>query len=241
MGIGEGLQGAVGGGLAGAGIGGPFGGLIGAGLGFGMGMLGGNPQADYQRRLEQELGGWNAPQMGRAAQGDMSSFRGNQRNLVTRLEALASGQGPSLAAAQLQAATDRNMKGQQAMAAGARGPNAAMAQFTAANNAGMLGAQAAQDATAARIAEQQMALQQLGLTLQGARGADEDMNRFNAGQRNEVGLANLQSRGMSNQQRLQLLQMLGGGAQGPTMGEQLMAGGASLFSLGATQGGQQGA
>jgi hypothetical protein len=140
----------------------------------------------------------------------------------------------------MQAATDRNMKGQQALAAGARGPNAAMAQFTAANNAAGLGAQAAQDSGAARIAEQQMALQQLGLTLHGARGADEDMSRFNAGQRNEFQLANLNARGMSQSQRLQLLGMMGGGAQGPSMGEQLMAGGANLFALGGTGRGQQG-
>lgn len=239
MGIADIAQGALGGGLGGAGLGGPWGGLVGAGLGALGGMFGGNQQDEYRRRLEAEMSGMRAPQMGPAAQGQNSFFRQNQANLIGRLEALASGQGPSLAQAQLDAATERNQRGQQAFAAGARGPNAAMAQFQAANNMAGLGAQAAQDATAARIAEQQMALQQLGLTIHGARGSDEDMSRFNAGQRNDVGLANMNSQQNNNQLRMQLLQMLGGMSGGPTLGEQLLAGGASMYQFGTAQRAQQ--
>lgn len=243
MGLGDFLQGAGGGALAGAGLGGgPFGALVGGALGGIAGLFGGNQQDAFRGRLnslDQQFAGRAAPQAGPAAQAGLSSFRDNQQGLVNRLEAMAAGQGPSLAQAQLQAATDRNVKQQQALAAGARGPNAAMAQFQAANNAAQLGAQAAQDAGAARIAEQQMALQQLGLALHGARGQDEDMGRFNAGQQNDVMLANLQAqlqgRGQNDLARLQLLQMLGGMSGGPSLAEQILAGGASLYNFGATQ------
>lgn len=220
-------------------------GFIGGGpLGALAAYFGGDGGAgDYRGQLGafgSEVAGREAPQMGPAAQGDYSQFRNNQRGLVHRLEAMAAGRGPSLAQAQMQAATDRNMKGQQALAAGARGPNAALAQFQAANNAAQLGAQATQDAGMARIAEQQMALQQLGLTLHGARGADEDMNRFNAGQTNQASMANLnaqlQAMGLNDQARLSILQMLGGQVQ-PGMGERILAGATNMLGMATSQSG----
>jgi len=230
------VQGAVGGGLAGGAMGGPFGALLGGGLGGLAGAFGGDPQAEMRDRLrgmEGQFGGRQAPQMGAAAQGAYSGFRSNQADLISRLEALSRGEGPSLAQQQLQAATDRNMRGQQAMAAGARGPSGALAQFQALNNTGMLGAQAAQDAASARIAEQQMALQQLGMTINSGRGADEGMNRFNADAQNQNQYGNLQAQlaqtGMNDRGVLSLLGMQQQGAQRPSLGSSIMAGGAGMF------------
>lgn len=242
--FGDTLQGAIGGGMGGASMGG-WGALAGAGLGGLAGMFGSNPQEEHQARLqkmEQEYSRRDAPHVG-AAQGDLSSFRGNQQGLVSRLEALSQGKGPSLAQQQLQAAQDRNMRQQQAMAASVRGPSQSAAQFQAMNNAGMMGAQSAQDAASARIAEQQMALQQLGGALQGARGMDEQMSQFNAQQQNQIAMANLdaklRSMGLNDQMRLAILQQQGGMSQGPSTGEQFLAGGGSMFQMGANQGGLQ--
>lgn len=241
-------KGAVGGALAGAGAGAMFG-PVGMGIGAGAGALlggiggwmGGDQKDEYQKRLEAyyaSLGNREAPQAGPAAQGAYSGFRQNQSDLIGRLEALSSGQGPSLAAQQFRQATDQNMRGQQAMANSGRG--GAMASFNAANNMGMLGAQAAQGSAAARTQEEQMALQQLGLTVYGARNADEQMNQFNAQQQNQMAIQNLDARlramGMNDQARLSILQQMGGQANQPTFGDQLMAGGAGMFAQGATMG-----
>ena len=100
-------------------------------------------------------GGRTAPQAGPAAMGQTSDFRGNQQDLISRLEALSKGQGPSLAAEQLRQATDRNMGQQASIAQSGRG-NAALAGLTAANQGAQLGQQAASDSAVARIAEQQI-------------------------------------------------------------------------------------
>jgi hypothetical protein len=240
---GQGLKGGAGGAMAGFSLGGPIGGLIGGGLGFLGGAFGGgeSDQDAQMRRMLQDYyaqaGGRPAPQAGQAAQGGLSSFRGNQQDLVGRLEALSRGQGPSLAAQQFQAATDRNMAAQQSLAQTGRG--GPLAAFNAANNMGQLGAQAAQGSAMARVAEQQMALNQLGLTLHGARGSDEEMSRFNAGAQNQTALANLdaqlRSRGMDDQTRLQILSQLGGQntrqAMTPGLGDQILAGGAGISSF----------
>jgi hypothetical protein len=130
------------------------------------------------------------------------------------------------------------MSGQQAFAnSGRGGPLAAM---QAANNSARLGAQSAQDSATARIQEQQMALNQLGLTLHGARGADEEMNRFNTGQTNETSQANMLARlkamGMNDDASLALLRQMSGNSQAeaarPGMGDQILAGGAGAFAQG---------
>lgn len=188
---------------------------------------------DYYSRIN---GGRTAPQMGPAAQGTNSSFRGNQSELVSRLEAMSKGQGPSLANEQLKAATDRNIRGQQAFANTGRGGPLAAQQ--AMNNSAMLGAQSSQDSAQARIQEQQMALNQLGLTLHGARGADEEMSRFNAGQQNETSQANLAARlktmGLDDEAIARTLGLLSGNANASAqqvgMGERLLAGGANMYA-----------
>lgn len=242
---GQGLKGAGGGALAGAGLGGPLGAVIGGGLGLLGGLFGGESENDSQRRqmlmdLYNRQG--QAPQAGPASQAGYSGFRENQSALVKRLEALSQGQGPSLAAQQFQQATDRNNAQQMSMAVSGRG--GPLAGFNAANNMGVLGAQAAQGSAIARTQEEQMALQQLGLTLHSGREADESMNRFNSGQQNQFALANLDARlksmGMDDARRLQILQMLGGQNSQPGLGDQLLAGGAGLYSLAASQGGKGG-
>jgi hypothetical protein len=240
------IEGAGGGALAGGSLGGPWGAVAG-GIGGGLlGLFGGNKDDENQRKqMEQyynEVRNRGTPQVGQSASADYSSFRDNQKNLVSHLEAMSQGRGPSLAAEQFKASTDRNIAQQQGMALSGQG-NATAAAMMAANNSAQLGAQSTQDAGQARIQEQQMALNQLGLTLHGARGGDEDMNRFNAGQANQFSLANLdaqlRARGMDDATRLQLIsQMQGAKNQGPSLSQSILAGGAGMYSMGATNSAQ---
>lgn len=239
---GEGAKGAAGGALAGGAVGGPIGAGIGGIAGGLLGYFGGDNGDDaYKQKLDAyyaDLANRQAPQAGPAAQGQYSGFRGAQSAMIGRLDAMSQGQGPSLAKQQFAQATDRNIGAQQAM--GATGRGGAMGAFNAANNMGMLGTQAAQGSAMARTNEQTQAYQQLGMSLYGARNADEDMNKFNAGQQNQTMLANLDARlkamGLNDQARLQILAQMGGQANQPTTGDQLMAGGAGMFAQGATMG-----
>lgn len=220
--------------------------LVPIGLGIaGAGLLSnlakGDPYDDVNRRMErymQMVQGRQAPQAGPAAQSALSGFRDNQSNLISRLEAMSRGEGPSLATETLKQATDRNMAQQSSVAAGGRG-NAALAQFTAANNMGRLGQQASGDAATARIAEQQMALQQLGSNINAGRQSDEGNSQFNATATNFRDRDNLEAKlrtmGYNDQAIQQMLQNMTSAAGRPTMGDQLMAGGAGLLSFGATQ------
>ena len=233
------IQGGVGGALAGSAFG-PVGTAIGGGLGLLGGFLGGGGESGPQSALRGQLGDlasmYGSRGRGPVERASASDFRGNQQGLVAQLEAMSRGEGPSLAEQQLRSATDRNVREQQAMAAGASGPNAALAQFQAANNTGLLGARSAQDAAAARIVEQQAAMNQLGLVLQGARGQDEDLSRFNAGQGNQMTQF---QRGLNDASQLSALGLLAGqvnqGAQQPSFGEQILAGGAGMYGLAASQ------
>lgn len=247
---GQGLQGAGGGALAGGGIGGLPGALVGGGLGFLGGLFGGGGSDEYRKRLMEMEKMWAnrpAPQAGASATASNSDFRGNQAALIAQLEALSRGQGPSLAALQMREAMDRAASGQNAMAAGAtrRGVSAGAALHNASNQAAGIQSQGARDTAMARVGEQLGALQQLGLTVQGARGLDETNSRFNAAQANQTALANLDAQlramGMNDQARLQALQAAMGGA-GPGMGTQILAGGASMFPYlsGQRAAGQQG-
>lgn len=240
-----GAQGAAGGALAGSAFG-PVGTVIGGAAGGLLGAFGGG-ESEEQKANRQRLEAYynqvqnrQAPQMGPAAQSSYSNFRGNQADLVSRLEALSKGQGPSLAMEHLKQATDRNMSQQAGVANSGRGGPLAAQQ--AANNMALLGSQATQQSTGARIQEQQMALNQLGLTLHGARGMDEETNRFNTGQKNQNAEANMLARlkamGMNDEAALQILKQMGGSADGqaaqPSMGERLLAGGAGMYAQYAT-------
>jgi hypothetical protein len=185
----------------------------------------------------QQTPGRAAPQAGPAQLAQTSGFRDNQQELISRLEALSKGQGPSLAAEQLRQATDRNMKQQASIAQSGRG-NAALAGITASNASAGLGAQAASDSAVARIAEQQMALQQLGGAIGQGRGQDQDLSQFNALQQNYRDQFNieaqLRARGLDDaaiQAILQMKQAAAANKQANSFGNQLMAGGAGLLSM----------
>lgn len=238
----QGLKGGAGGAMAGSSLG-PWGAVGGGALGLLSGFFGGENENDAKMRdmmmQYYNQGPTQAHQAGPAAQSAYSGFRSNQSALISRLEAMANGQGPSLAKQQFEQATDRNMRGQQAMAASGRG--GPLAQLTAANNMAGLGANAAQGSALARTNEQMQAIGQLGGVIAQGRGADEGVNMFNAGQTNNTALANLSARmdamGMDQARKLQILQMLGGQnarqANQPGLGDQVLAGGAGMFAQGA--------
>lgn len=256
---GEGGKGAVGGALGGAGIGTMIapgiGTAIGAGAGALIGGLGGlfsgdKESADEQKTRQMLMDYYNSVngrqpyQLGATQYGQTSDVRGRQLTLADQLQALSEGKGPSLAEQQLRSATDRNVAQQASFANSGRG--GPMAAARAANNSARLGAQSAQDAASARIAESMKARELLGLNLHGIRGADEEMSRFNAGQGNQMSqaqlLALINQRRNDDDTRVRLL----GGLQSqnssvygrPGTGDQILAGGAGLFSMGMGQYGQ---
>lgn len=217
--------------LAGAGVGALAGGLLG-------GWGGGDPNQGYRDDMAaygRNAGGRDAPQLGPAAQAAYSGFRGNQRDLVSMLEAQSRGQGPSLAGMQLQAGMEQAGRQSQSLAAGARGPSAGMAQFQAMNNMGMMGAQTNQQAAMARIQEQFNAQNLLGLTLHGARGQDEAMNQYNTDWKNRFSETNLKAKMDTTAQNdwafINSMQGAGNMQRVPTMGDQLLAGGANAGAM----------
>lgn len=218
MGIGDFVQGAIGGGLAGGGFT-PLGGL-GALVGGLAGYFGGGSDADANRKAQMDYFN-QLGSIGPASQGAYSEFRGNQRNYINNLENMAAGRGPSLADAQMRAATDRSTKQSMGLAQSGAG-NPAANMMMAQEAAGQMGSQNAQNAMQGRIQEQLNAMNLLGINLHGARGADEDMNRFNASQQNNYTLDTNRLRGM-------VLNGAGNGASGTSLGEQIMAGGAGMF------------
>lgn len=208
-------------------------------MGRGMAMSNGQNQSYTPGRAD--------PQAGPAQTAATSDFRTNQQDLISRLEAMSKGQGPSLAAEQLRQATDRNMKQQSSIAQGGRG-NAALAGIQASNMSGQLGMQSASDSAVARIAEQQMALQQLGQNIGTGREQDQSLGQFNALQQNYRDQFNveaqLRARGMNDEQIRAIMQMKMASAQAAqqgSMGNQLMGGGAGLLALGGTNQKKQGA
>lgn len=238
-------QGAVGGAMTGAalgsvvpGIGTGIGAAVGGGLGF-LGGLFGDKQNPYAQRLEQ-FAGQPAPQMGPAAQAGTSDFRANQRRLADMLQAQAEGSGPSLAMEAANQQAERGSKAAQAAAASMRGPNVGLGAFQAMNQAGEAQNAATQAAALGRIQEQYNAQNLLGLTLHGARGADEEMGRYNATQQNLQAQANLDAQLRAMGINSSVLQTLYGGGQQPGFGEQLLAGGAGSLGFLAGQLGNQG-
>lgn len=224
-GLGDFVKGAGGGALAGGSIGGPWGAAIG-GIGGGLaGLLGSDPQQAQQGRWQDMYNQMSAPGQTATMAGD-STFRPDQQMLVNQLQQMATGQGPSLAGQMLKTATDRNVSQQQALAQSGSG-NATMAAQGAARNSAQLGAQSAQDAATARMAEQMNAIQQLGGVLQGARGQDQTLGMFNADSQNSLA-ARLMAGKLAAMQGMQ-------GNMTPSTADSLLAGGAGMFSMGATQ------
>lgn len=203
----------------------------------------GQNQDRQRKRLDNYWGAVNwreVPQRGPAALAQNSGFQTNQRDLVTRLEALSKGEGPSLATETLKQATDRNMAQQASIAQSGRG-NAALASIMASNNSARLGQQAAGDAATMRIAEQQMALQQLGQNINAGRQSDESTSQFNATQQNFRDRDNIEARlrmaGINDQAIKNILDAYYDQQKLPGIGDYLMGGGASMMSMGASGGG----
>lgn len=223
-GFGQVAQGALGGGLGGGAFG-PGGAVLGAGLGALGGLLGGSgltpEQEEAQRRMMAlSNGGFNPAQAGQ------SDIRGQQLAQLQRLTALAEGRGPSLALQQMNVGLNQAQAANQAMAGSATtrgvGPGAAYrnaASTSAAQQQNMIG-----QAGMARAAEQLGALQQLTGAQYGARGQDETLGMFNANQMND---ASLRDRLL----RMQALSGIMGNQPGAGLGEQLLAGGANMYSM----------
>jgi hypothetical protein len=244
----QGFQGAAGGAMAGGAVGGPIGAAVGAGLGGLAGYFGGDPKSQYQKQLQQlaqKYGRMQAPQAGPASQAGMSGFRQNQAGLVSQLEAMGRGEGPSAAQIQMREAMDRAAGAQASAAAGAggRGVNAGAALRGAMNNTAAIQAQGARDTATLRAQEQFNALQQLGQVVGQGRGQDEQLGMFNAGQQNDMTRANLQAAmqtlGISTEAELKAL-MAAMGMAGPGLGTQILAGGASAFPMLLKRGGGNG-
>lgn len=239
---GQGAQGAAGGAMAGAALG-PWGAAIGGGIGGALGLFGGGGGPKYDQalkgrlmELERQYGARAAP-TGVAQSAANSDFRQNQAALISQQESMARGEGPSAATIHMREAMDRTTASGNSMAAGAvgRGVNAGAALRGASNNAAAIQSQGARDTGLMRVNEQLGAMNQLGLTLHGARGADESTNKFNAAQGNEMTQANmnaqLQQYGINDRAQLQALSQAMGTmyGQAPGLGSQIMAGGASAF------------
>lgn len=236
-------QGAAGGAALGASFG-PYGALIGGAAGGLLGAFSGDDGDQNKQALEEYrkmVMNRQAPQMGDAAQAAGSSFRTNQQAMIDRLDALASGRGPSIASAQLNEATDRNIAAQQSIAQSGRG-NAGYANMVAANNMQNLGQNTAQQAVGARLQEQGMANQLLGGTINQARNSDEQLSQFNAQQQNYAAEANLsaklKSMGLDDETIMNALAQYRQASQMPGTGTQIMAGG--VGALGAYLGNKYG-
>ncbi len=127
----------------------------------------------------------NTAQQGQAREAQMA--------LLGRLTQAADGQGPSVAQAQLQGATDRNFQQAAALANTQRGMGGAAAARQVAAQAGLMGQQAANDSAVLRAQEQQAAMAQLGQFTQSMRGQDIDLAAQQANLQQQTNLANLQS------------------------------------------------
>lgn len=232
------IKGAIGGGLGGSAFG-PGGTILG-GIGGGLAGLfgGGNGMEEEYRKYLDQVNNRQMPGAVSAQNAGQSDFRENQRNLISNLEAMAAGRGPSLATQQMKQNTDRNIAQQQGLAQQG-GVNPALLAMTAQGNSAKLGAQAAQDSAMLRTQEQLNAINALGINIHGARGADEDLNRFNAHQANQMGQFNVDAQlrglGLNDAARMALLGGMSGAKSQPGLGDQLLAGGAGLFSQYATQ------
>lgn len=214
--------------MAGGAVAGPYGAAIGGAVGGAIGLFSGGGGAKYDQELRNRLmqleKEYGTPQ---TATANYSDFRRNQAALVAQQESMARGEGPSAAALQMREAMDRAVASQGSLAAGAvgRGVNAGAALRGAANNAAAIQAQGARDTGLARVNEQLGAMNQLGLTLHGARGMDESMNQFNAQQQN-------MQMNAARQAQLQALGMANGTYRGESvgMGDQILAGGANMYA-----------
>jgi hypothetical protein len=157
------------------------------------------PEAERMRQTFQQ-GAVNSGDRGAAtttgatiATGPQDEFRAAQGGLVSSLARQASGQGPTVAGAQLQRAADRSAQNALAIAAGVRGPGSAGALREVQNQRSEIMQGAAADSAALALQEQQSAANLLGQVAGGARGQDIALASEQAGLSQQANLANLQS------------------------------------------------
>lgn len=234
------LSGGTGGAMAGSSFGpiGTIGGGIIGGLlgGFGGGnapnrndylLPGYQQRADQLNQFTNQWGTINQPS------------QGYQTNALNLLQQGAVGKGPSAAQSLLQSARDENIGNQMSLAASGRG-NAALNSRNAMQNIATLNQQAANQAATIRAQEQQAALAGLSGLSTSARGQDIDstlgarqsqLNAVNLGLANaqgqQSGTIGYQNALMSKQSQ-------------PTMGDQLLSGGANMIASRTGQNNSQG-
>ena len=157
--------------------------------------------------------GRQAPQAGRITVGDVRTgiatdldtarsdqFRRQQLGLAEALGLTARGEGPFQSDIAARAASERNLRSQQAMLAGARGPQAAARARMAQQGVSGFEQQGAAQQVQGRLQEQAAARGQLAGVLAGARGADIGLEQQKAQLQQQMNLANLSAQ---NQQIFQ--------------------------------------
>lgn len=154
----------------------------------------GNPQFDFGRAREinpAQLGEFKNADTANAETADVgeanqiqasqidrtgdNEYRSRQTQLADQLARTGRGEGPSIAALQLQNASDRLLAGQRSAIAAQRGVNPALALRMAGNAAGNQGLQIANQSAQARLGEAQAAQQQLASVLQQGRAAEAQL------------------------------------------------------------------
>jgi len=119
--------------------------------------------------------------------------RGRQMSLADALAAQAAGEGPSLAARQLEEATGQNIAQSMALAASQRGATAGQGLRQIGQQTQLAQQQAARDAATMRIQEQLAARQQLGGVLSGTRAQDIGLSQSQAQLQQQRALADQQA------------------------------------------------
>ncbi len=167
-----------------------------------------NPQdaqlahGDYYRDMSKgyinQVDNRNAPQAY-----EHPEFRNAQSGLVQQLQGVSSGQQAGAGELAARRAISRALASQQSMAASQRGGNAALAAREAARNSAQLGTQGAGQAQQAAMQDQMQARGLLGQVTAQGRSADQAMQLANLN-------AQLQARGMDDQQRVALMSQLFG-------------------------------
>ena len=235
-------EGAAGGALIGSVVPG-VGTAIGAGIGGTLGLLdglfgSGSDKASDRQALQDyinKMGGMQAPQAGPARFADPSQYEGMRQGYLNQLQGWMNGNGPSAALATLRSGLSQSQANNASMAASAsaRGGGAHAYAQSAQLNA-LQQSQMTQQAAVQRAQEQQAAASMYGTALDQGIGQTQQLSEFNAGEANQLDVANLQAKlqtlGITSQAQLQgLLARLG--SEPVPLGDQLLAGGAQAYPL----------
>lgn len=221
--------------VIGTGVGAAIGGLA----GLADGLFGGSERDQDKQSLQDfitRLQGLKAPQGGPARFADPSQYEGQRQGYLNQLQSWMNGQGPSAALAALKQglATSQANNASMAASAAARGGGANAYRQAAQLNALQAG-QMTNQAAIQRAQEQQAAAQMYGENLNQAVGQTQQLGEYNASQANELNLANLQAAmqtlGITTNAQLQALMGRLAGDRTSTIGDQLLAGGATAYPL----------